>query len=645
MATYSNIYIDQGSTYSSVIDVKDGNGLPFNLTGYSSRGQIRKSYSSNTAISFTTNINLPLQGKVQVLLIAAQTRAIKAGRYVYDIEIYNSSGHVLRISEGQVEINPGITDDNNGIVLPPVQSLNEIIDERIDNKTIVIDKLVSLSSEEEQNFYTNSKLTEKLSLKAPLYSPIFTGTVSGITKSMVGLSAVDNTSDVNKPISIATQTALNTKVNAVSGQGLSDQNYTAVEKNKLDGIAAGAEVNVNADWSASGGDAQILNKPTTLSGYGITDALNTSATAQTKAGNLTAASFIKSDGLSTEFLKADGTTQQLITGKTIYVDAGVGTDTRNVFSKYDSFKPFATISAAVAASAQDDLIYVRAGSYTVSAEISLNLKGHLYFETGTTVSVATGVTAFSYSQNNIPIYIKGSADFVLAGSAGVLTIPSGSTAAVAFECNTVSGPNSASGTLFNCAAGVLSVDIKVVQMTTTFLASSATVFNVTGAGKVTTQISFVYCGVFVNGAGAANAGGATGAQINADVWTIYTYNATAGMNLSLITTNFRIVNYNHVGVGAAFSWTENTTFEGHVFQGVTWSSAIGAANMTFTSTNGSTTNKRIYLGQTNTLRSAATNSLSSSLPIDVYTHGSFATAPANSNVTFRIGTFTVNASA
>ena len=39
----------------------------------------------------------------------------------------------------------------------------------------------------------------------------FTGTTSGITKSMVGLNNVDNTSDANKPISTATQTALNLK--------------------------------------------------------------------------------------------------------------------------------------------------------------------------------------------------------------------------------------------------------------------------------------------------------------------------------------------------------------------------------------------------------------------------------------------------
>lgn len=41
-----------------------------------------------------------------------------------------------------------------------------------------------------------------------------------------------------------------------------DNNYTTAEKSKLSGIAAGAEVNVNADWSAVAGDALILNKPT-----------------------------------------------------------------------------------------------------------------------------------------------------------------------------------------------------------------------------------------------------------------------------------------------------------------------------------------------------------------------------------------------
>ena len=50
-----------------------------------------------------------------------------------------------------------------------------------------------------------------LALKAPIESPIFTGTIGGITKAMVGLSNVDNTSDADKPISSATATALSAK--------------------------------------------------------------------------------------------------------------------------------------------------------------------------------------------------------------------------------------------------------------------------------------------------------------------------------------------------------------------------------------------------------------------------------------------------
>jgi hypothetical protein len=41
-----------------------------------------------------------------------------------------------------------------------------------------------------------------------------------------------------------------------------DQQYTDAEKTKLASIEDGAEVNVNADWDAVGGDAEILNKPT-----------------------------------------------------------------------------------------------------------------------------------------------------------------------------------------------------------------------------------------------------------------------------------------------------------------------------------------------------------------------------------------------
>jgi len=66
------------------------------------------------------------------------------------------------------------------------------------------------------NPVSGNAVFDAMALKAPLASPSFTGTVSGITSSMVGLGNVNNTSDANKPVSTAQQTALNLKANLAS---------------------------------------------------------------------------------------------------------------------------------------------------------------------------------------------------------------------------------------------------------------------------------------------------------------------------------------------------------------------------------------------------------------------------------------------
>ena len=67
------------------------------------------------------------------------------------------------------------------------------------------------SSAHDDRFYTEAEADGLLTAKAPLASPTFTGTVAGITKAMVGLGSADNTSDANKPVSTAQQTALDAK--------------------------------------------------------------------------------------------------------------------------------------------------------------------------------------------------------------------------------------------------------------------------------------------------------------------------------------------------------------------------------------------------------------------------------------------------
>jgi microcystin-dependent protein len=71
--------------------------------------------------------------------------------------------------------------------------------------------LVKSSSTSYDTAWATPVTSSDLALKANLANPTFTGTVAGITKTMVGLGSVDNTTDASKPISTAQQTALNLK--------------------------------------------------------------------------------------------------------------------------------------------------------------------------------------------------------------------------------------------------------------------------------------------------------------------------------------------------------------------------------------------------------------------------------------------------
>lgn len=79
-----------------------------------------------------------------------------------------------------------------------------------------------------------TNLTSDLAAKAPLESPAFTGTPTGITKSHVGLGNVDNTADTAKPVSSAQQTALDGKQNLDSDltsiAGLSPSNDDIIQR-------------------------------------------------------------------------------------------------------------------------------------------------------------------------------------------------------------------------------------------------------------------------------------------------------------------------------------------------------------------------------------------------------------------------------
>jgi hypothetical protein len=109
MAIYSNLTIDQGSNFLAYVDVTDSSGNALDLNGYTVAGQIRKTYSSLTAVSFSASVSNALGGTISLGLSDTVTNAMKPGRYVYDVEILNSNGTRTRVLEGQVEVTPGVT--------------------------------------------------------------------------------------------------------------------------------------------------------------------------------------------------------------------------------------------------------------------------------------------------------------------------------------------------------------------------------------------------------------------------------------------------------------------------------------------------------------------------------------------------------
>jgi hypothetical protein len=109
MASISNLVVDQGTTFSSIITLTNQDGTTMNLTGYTVKSQFRKSYESSIFTSFNASLFNAATGQIQLQLAPADTLGIPAGRYLYDILITSPSGQVTRALEGLVILTPEIT--------------------------------------------------------------------------------------------------------------------------------------------------------------------------------------------------------------------------------------------------------------------------------------------------------------------------------------------------------------------------------------------------------------------------------------------------------------------------------------------------------------------------------------------------------
>jgi hypothetical protein len=109
-AAYQELFLEQGTTFTTNITLDDIDGVPYDLTDVTAKSQIRKSYySANTTAEFTVTINTPTDGTILLLLDASTTANIAAGRYVYDVAIKDTANTVTRVLEGIVNVIPQVT--------------------------------------------------------------------------------------------------------------------------------------------------------------------------------------------------------------------------------------------------------------------------------------------------------------------------------------------------------------------------------------------------------------------------------------------------------------------------------------------------------------------------------------------------------
>ena len=121
MSNEYTININQGSDFRINLVLKDSEGVKIDLTGYTFRGQIRKTTHSSTilaAFSFDIKDQVTDTGSVDVILTNEQTEVLKTSGSVgkernltcffYDIEQLSGS-LVTRILEGIAQISPEVT--------------------------------------------------------------------------------------------------------------------------------------------------------------------------------------------------------------------------------------------------------------------------------------------------------------------------------------------------------------------------------------------------------------------------------------------------------------------------------------------------------------------------------------------------------
>ena len=218
-----------------------------------------------------------------------------------------------------------------------------------------------------------------------------------------------------------------------------DNNYTSQEKTKLNGIEAGAEVNVQSDWNAVSGDAFIKNKPNNIvtdASYVHTDNNYTTAEKNKLAGIASGAEVnVQSDWNQTTTTADDYIKNKPTNVSSFNNDAGYLTEHQDISGKQDVIPDLDTIRAGAAAGAtayQKPSTGIPKSDLSSSVQTSLGKADTALQQHQDLSSYADGA---EYDSTNHLIYLKhgstrlanpiNASDFIKDGMVDTVTVTGG----------------------------------------------------------------------------------------------------------------------------------------------------------------------------------------------------------------------------
>ena len=114
MAGQKNFEVDQNATFSFIVEYKDNNGLPIDLTGSTAKMQVRDTKGgSKLAFSLTSPAGgitiTPLLGKLTIKITPTQTNKLFYPKSSYDIMVTDSNGNKIKMLEGFLTLSRSVT--------------------------------------------------------------------------------------------------------------------------------------------------------------------------------------------------------------------------------------------------------------------------------------------------------------------------------------------------------------------------------------------------------------------------------------------------------------------------------------------------------------------------------------------------------